>query len=92
MAEPITALSEEHYEAMEMIEDGATVFDYSLALRLREVQAFIPDAIDIIPTHELQKVVGEEGVTTARGHRAYFGAQLTKLGKEMVEQWEGGTL
>jgi hypothetical protein len=84
MAQKLTALTDDHYECMDIIDNGATVFEYASAVRLREVQALHPEAITIIPTHELPKFID---VTDGTGRRAYFAARLTARGREMVDEW-----
>lgn len=49
-------LKQEHYEVMEAVKDGATIFGYVDALRLREVQRFDEDLIDIVGLKELEVI------------------------------------
>jgi len=71
------ALTEEHKNALREIKDGADVFSYPTALRLREVQKEKPELLVIC------KIMGEYPVAQKR---PYFGAILTAKGKAFIDK------
>ncbi|HFF1838858.1 TPA: hypothetical protein ACGBET_003577 [Bacillus cereus] len=85
------SLKEEHLQAMKDITSGATIFSYSLAMRLREVERFDSELIDIIHNlDELEAISGE--VFPAEKKLPYFGAILTKKGKEYLNNHTRGVV
>lgn len=85
------SLKEEHLQAMQDITSGATIFSYSLAMRLREVERFDSELIDIIHNlDELEAISGE--VFPAEKKLPYFGAILTNKGKEFLNNHTRGVI
>ena len=65
-------LNAKHKKAMAAVKDGADVFDYAIARKLREVQRANPSLIRIV------RPLGDYGDGSRR--EPYFGAKLTKKG------------
>lgn len=83
---PIEALTVEHFEIMEGIKEGATIWGYYEAKLLREVQAYDEELLTIVGLEELERI--ENKVYDGAGKLPYFGAILTAHGKQILE---GGT-
>jgi hypothetical protein len=66
-------LNKAQREAMAAVKDGADVYDYATALRLREVQRAFPGFVDIGPAMAPP--------TNGTAKQPYFGAILTAAGK-----------
>ncbi|MBD1379164.1 hypothetical protein [Metabacillus arenae] len=75
-------LKQEHYEVMKAVKDGATIYGYVDAKRLREVQKFDSELIEIIGLKDLEEITGEE--YNGAEQLPYFGAILTGKGKEVL--------
>lgn len=77
------ALTDKHLEAMEFVINGATIWGYSEAKILREVQQFNDKLIHILNIKELEKVVGYE--FDGAKQMPYFGAILTGAGRKFLD-------
>ena len=75
------ALTAEQREAMRAVWNGADVYSYAVALRLREVQRLFPGFVDI----------GRAMCAPVNGaeQQPYFGAILTAAGKSAIASTEG---
>lgn len=88
----IKELSKEHLKLMFKVSEGATIFGYTEAKLLREVERYDKNLITIISNmKELQKIVGNEkelfdNKNPKTGHLAYFGAILTEKGQEWLNK------
>jgi len=71
----------DHLNALKLVRDGADVFDYVVAIRLREVQRITPEWIEIGKA---------QGTYRAVDTLPYFGAILTPAGVEGLNDacWE----
>lgn len=71
-------LTKEQYLALDLIKGGAEIFSMSLALKLRELKKSNGDLLDI-----------GDAMGDYEGHERlpYFGAILTPLGEEVVEDY-----
>lgn len=78
MAQVIETLTEQHLEAMAVVKNGADVYDYGLAVDLREVQRHDPGLIEITRP----KMYTGDGTD----HMPYFGAILTERGLAELEK------
>lgn len=76
-------LSEEHFKVMHAVRDGATIWGYYEAMKLREVQNFNQELITIVGIADLERIIGLEFDGAKR--MPYFGAILTRKGKEFLE-------
>ena len=85
-------LNEEHLITMFLIQNGATIFGLKEATLLREVEKYDKSLINIISNmKELEEIVGNEkdlydNKNPKTGRLAYFGAILTKKGKEWLDK------
>lgn len=70
-------LTGEQVVAMTAVKDGADVYSYTTALRLREVERLHPEFIDIGRAMNAPKNGSEQ--------QPYFGAILTAAGKAAIE-------
>lgn len=80
-----SALTKNHMQALLQIEGGATIYDYTLAKTLREVQKIDWRLLTIVDDiEELERITGEKysGVEKV----PYFGACLSEKGKKFVEE------
>lgn len=73
------ALTAEHYIAMQAAEDGADIYSYAIASRLRDVQREKPKYI------EITKPMMYDGDGTDQ--MPYFGAILTPAGLEAMDKF-----
>ncbi|MCR6108671.1 hypothetical protein HXA34_20460 [Salipaludibacillus agaradhaerens] len=83
-------LNSKHIEEMRGIEEGATIWGYVNAKLLREVQRFDHELITVVSVKELEVI--ENTTYDGSGKLPYFGAILTKKGKEFLESWADKTL
>jgi hypothetical protein len=75
-------LTKEHREAMAAVRNGADVYSYATALRLREVERAYPDLVDIGPAMNPPPNGADQ--------QPYFGAILTAAGKDALAKATGG--
>lgn len=77
-------LTEKHFEVMEAVEDGATIWAYAEAKLLRELQQYNPNYITIIDNlDELARIEGKK--FNGADKLPYFGAILTDGGKRFLD-------
>ncbi|MDU0070055.1 MULTISPECIES: hypothetical protein [Bacillus] len=79
-------LTEEHFEVMEGVGFGATIWGYRDAKLLREVQQFDPSFIEIVPLDELGKYDPTVKKLTGAERLPYFGAVITGAGFDYIEK------
>lgn len=69
-------LTKSHFDAMRKVENGADVYDYGIAVRLREVKQLAPTYLSIVDAMNPPNDV--------RAKQPYFGAILTHVGKRAI--------
>lgn len=75
-------MRKEHFDLMEQIAFGATIWDREEAKLIREIEQYDPELIEIIPVEELEKITGER--YDGAQQIPYFGAILTAKGWNLL--------
>ncbi|MGG3803142.1 hypothetical protein [Metabacillus fastidiosus] len=78
-------LKQEHFEVMEAVKEGATVYSYLDAKRLREIHNHNSELIHIVGLKELEVITNTK--FNGAEQLPYFGAILTEKGKEVLENF-----
>ncbi len=73
-------LSKNHLQIMKDIGEGATIWGFMEAHLLREVQAFDPSFVKLVPLDELEQYDPSIAGLTGADQLPYFGAVLTSDG------------
>ncbi|MBH8609089.1 hypothetical protein [Thermoactinomyces sp. CICC 10521] len=75
-------MRKEHFDLMERIAFGATIWDREEAKLIREIEQYDPELVEIIPVEELEKITGER--YDGAQQIPYFGAILTAKGWNLL--------
>lgn len=80
-------LTPEQYHLLLQCIEGAIIWGYQEAVMLRELERICPGVIRIVSVDELERETGR--CFHGEGQTPYFGAVLSKLGREQLKNQVG---